>query len=88
MPTSLLALFTAYQSFYPSSFPSGDGICCRYGEGYFRVSLDGDPVLFGGSFNENVTEILNVGYDPTGVMTQREKDSLESHSRNRNNLRN
>ncbi|KAL7478194.1 hypothetical protein ACHAW6_003970 [Cyclotella cf. meneghiniana] len=61
----------------------GDGICCRYGEGYFRVSLDGDPVLFGGSFNENVTEILNVGYDPTGVMTQREKDYLEAHNTRR-----
>jgi hypothetical protein len=68
-----------------SSHQKGDGICCRYGEGFFKVSLNNRTVLSGGSFNDNITEVLNVGYDPTGVMTQREKDYLEAHNTRRKN---
>lgn len=58
----------------------GDGFCCRYGEGFFRINLDGRNVLNGGSFNENVTATINVGYEPEGYMTQREFEYLEAHN--------
>lgn len=58
----------------------GDGMCCRYGEGFFRVHLDGREVVVGGSYNENVTATINVGFTPNGYMTERELDYLESHN--------
>ncbi len=58
----------------------GDGMCCRYGEGYFRVRVDGREVLNGGSFNANVTATIRVGYDPTGWMTERDALYLEAHN--------
>lgn len=61
----------------------GDGICCRYGQGFFRVSLDGVVVLSGGSFNKNVTEVLLVGYDPIGYMSPRDIEYLEAHNSRR-----
>jgi len=61
----------------------GDGICCRYGEGFFRVSLDGVVVLSGGSFNANITEVLNIGYNPEGMMTSRDFEFLEAHNTRR-----
>ena len=58
----------------------GDGMCCRYGEGFFKIKLDGKEVLNGGSYNENVTAPLNVGYYPDGYMTERDKLYLEAHN--------
>ena len=58
----------------------GDGMCCRYGEGFFRVRIDGREVLNGGSYNENVTAPINVGYDPSGWMTERDVLYLEAHN--------
>ncbi|KAL9180309.1 hypothetical protein ACHAXT_008279 [Thalassiosira profunda] len=58
----------------------GDGWCCRYGEGMFRVHLDGKETLNGGSFNANMTATLHVGFRPEGYMTQRETDYLVAHN--------
>lgn len=55
-------------------------MCCRYGEGFFKVHLDGREVLNGGSFNSNVTVTLPVGWEPNGYMTQREYEYLEAHN--------
>mmetsp|Transcript_29206 Transcript_29206/g.58536 ORF Transcript_29206/g.58536 Transcript_29206/m.58536 type:complete len:820 (+) Transcript_29206:196-2655(+) len=61
----------------------GDGICCRYGEGFYRIHLDGHEVVVGGSFNEKDSIKLNVGFDPIGYMSEREKQYLEAHNRRR-----
>jgi len=58
----------------------GDGMCCRYGEGFFKVHLNDREVLNGGSYNENITTRLNVGYEPDGYMTERESLYLEAHN--------
>mmetsp|Transcript_16257 Transcript_16257/g.23037 ORF Transcript_16257/g.23037 Transcript_16257/m.23037 type:complete len:675 (+) Transcript_16257:62-2086(+) len=58
----------------------GDGICCRYGQGFFRVWLDDREVLNGGSFNKEVVASIVVGYDPHGVMTERDHQYLEAHN--------
>jgi len=58
----------------------GDGMCCRYGEGFFRVHLNNRLVLNGGSYNENVTVTLNAGYEPDGYMTDRDYLWLEAHN--------
>ncbi|KAL3795655.1 hypothetical protein HJC23_002062 [Cyclotella cryptica] len=62
----------------------GDGICCRYGKGFFRISFDDEVVLAGGSFNSNVSEVLNIGFQPKeGSVSQREFQYLESHNSRR-----
>lgn len=61
----------------------GDGMCCRYGEGFFKINVDGKEVLNGGSYNANITATINVGYDATGVMTERDVLYLEAHNRRR-----
>lgn len=58
----------------------GNGLCCLEGEGYFRVRLDGREVLNGGSFNKRVQARLNVGYEPDGHMTARERAYLAAHN--------
>lgn len=58
----------------------GDGMCCRYGDGFFRIHVDGQEVINGGSYNANVTAIINVGYDSTGWMTERDAQFLEAHN--------
>ncbi|EJK65050.1 hypothetical protein THAOC_14153 [Thalassiosira oceanica] len=58
----------------------GDGMCCRYGEGFFKIHLDGKQVLNGGSFNDNVTATVNIGYEPDGYMTERERQYLDAHN--------
>jgi len=61
----------------------GDGMCCRYGEGFFRILLDDQLVLNGGSYNENVTATINVGYRPDGSMSDRDFQYLEAHNSRR-----
>ena len=58
----------------------GDGICCRYGLGFFRVWLDDREVLNGGSFNKEVVVDIVVGFDPQGLMTERDHQYLEAHN--------
>jgi hypothetical protein len=59
----------------------GDGMCCRYGHGFFHVSFNDQTVLAGRSFNANVTEVLNIGFKPkSGVISEREHQYLLSHN--------
>ncbi|KAL7500690.1 hypothetical protein ACHAWT_008545 [Skeletonema menzelii] len=58
----------------------GDGICCRYGQGFFRIWLDDREVLNGGSFNKEVVANIVVGFDPHGLMTERDHQYLEAHN--------
>jgi hypothetical protein len=39
----------------------GDGICCSYGEGYYRVSIDGEEVATGGNFGTGTQAFFNCG---------------------------
>lgn len=65
-------------------FLTDTGICCRYGEGFFKISFDDEVVLQGGSFNANVTEVLNLGYRPEqSMISTREKRYLMAHNKRR-----
>ena len=47
-----------------------DGICCAYGNGFVKISIDGREVLHFKSFSRQVSEILNVGFDPSSYMNR------------------
>jgi len=38
----------------------GDGICCKHGNGYYKVLVDGNEVLSGGRFNSEESKIFVV----------------------------
>jgi hypothetical protein len=44
-----------------------------YGDSFFQVSFNDQIVLASGSFNANVTEVLNIGFKPkSGVISEHE----------------
>ena len=61
----------------------GDGICCFYGEGYVKVHIEGREVMNVIFQQKVLSELLNVGYDPTPSMTQRDRLYLRAHNRRR-----
>jgi len=61
----------------------GDGICCAYGQGYIKIYLDDREILHVQSYGKRLSEILNVGYDPSSMMTERDHLYLEAHNSRR-----
>ena len=61
----------------------GDGICCAYGDGYVKVYINNREILYVQSYGKGMSELLNVGYDPTSVMSERDHLYLEAHNRRR-----
>jgi len=48
---------------------SNDGICCSFGKGYFKLTLDGEKIYTGGEFTETNLEIHRfcIGDDSNGT---------------------
>ena len=61
----------------------GDGLCCAYGSGFVKVLIDGREVLHFKSFGREVSEVLNVGFDPSPYMNKRNKQYLKEHNKRR-----
>merc|ERR1712183_813853 len=38
----------------------GDGFCCSYGNGYYKIKVDGTEVVSGGDFGDSETETFTV----------------------------
>jgi len=68
--------------------PWGDGICCRHGEGYYKLEAKHDgkwhTLLQGGKFKNVERSIVFIGSKHgnkwKNQMTQREKEYLEAHN--------
>merc|ERR1711902_304112 len=43
----------------------GDGICCSYGNGGYKIIVDGTEVVNGGNFGNSETETFTVNANPT-----------------------
>lgn len=61
----------------------GDGVCCQKGDGYIKMFLDDREILHITQQFEKKTLTINVGYNPTLKMTQRDFQYLEAHNRRR-----
>ena len=61
----------------------GDGVCCQAGDGHVKVFLNYREVLYIKSYGKVVTELLNVGFDPTSMMSDRHHQYLDAHNRRR-----
>lgn len=61
----------------------GDGICCSYGEGYVKLYIEDRAVMHAKFQGKIMSDLLNVGYDPTPEMTERDQLYLEAHNNRR-----
>ncbi|KAL7510776.1 hypothetical protein ACHAXN_007717 [Cyclotella atomus] len=61
----------------------GDGICCAYGTGFVKISINEKEVLYFKSFGKQVSETLNIGFYPSINMTKRHRQYLKEHNKRR-----
>ncbi|KAL7538046.1 hypothetical protein ACHAXR_008248 [Thalassiosira sp. AJA248-18] len=61
----------------------GDGLCNTKGCGYYKLFLNGREIVHVNHYAKNNTHLINVGYDPTPSMTQREVEYLHAHNTRR-----
>merc|ERR1712154_313014 len=47
----------------------GDGICCSYGTGGYKIKVDGTEVVNGGDFGDSETETFTVTAPPTAPVS-------------------
>merc|ERR1711982_297826 len=47
----------------------GDGICCSYGEGGYKITVDGTEVVSGGTFGNSETKTFTVTASPTSPVS-------------------
>eukprot|EP00956_Cyclotella_meneghiniana_P025942 scaffold55148_cov49-Cyclotella_meneghiniana.AAC.11 len=61
----------------------GDGFCCKHGNGYYTIFLDNVKVVHVTHFADTIENVINVGYDPNPVMTERDHAYLIAHNKRR-----
>lgn len=56
-----------------------DGVCCRHGEGYFKLIVNGEELLGGGSFFQSAAHDFQLGFDWLSTMTERDCEWYHAH---------
>jgi len=64
---------------YNLQFQDLDGICCRHGQGFFKLVVDGQELLGGGSFTKSVDHDFQLGFDWIGSMKERDCEWWWAH---------
>lgn len=56
-----------------------DGLCCRHGQGFFKIAVNGQTLISGGSFTKSITHNFRLGFDWIGSMGERDCEWWWSH---------
>lgn len=64
---------------YNLSFSDLDGICCKHGQGYYNLIVDGQQILEGGAFISSVNHDFKLGYDWISDMSERDCEWWWAH---------
>lgn len=56
-----------------------DGICCRHGEGFFKLMVNGKQLLDGGSFVKEISHDFQLGFDWIASMNERDCEWWWAH---------
>jgi len=56
-----------------------DGICCRYGQGSFKLIVDGKELLKGGGFTKSINHDFQLGFDWISSMSDRDCEWWWAH---------
>lgn len=68
---------------YTITFTDIDGICCRNGEGKFKLIVDGVELFSGGRFTGQISHDFKIGYDWGQGMQSRDWEYLLAHNERR-----
>merc|ERR1712157_525558 len=63
-----MGLETDEYTFY-ITYTYGDGICCSYGSGGYKIKVNGEEVVSGGEFGSSETETFTVNASPVAPPT-------------------
>ena len=64
---------------YNLEFRDIDGVCCRHGQGFFKLVVDGQQLLDGGTFVGSVAHDFQLGFDWLAGMTERDCEWWWAH---------
>lgn len=56
-----------------------DGVCCRHGQGFFKLEVNGKELLNGGSFTSSIEHVFQLGYDWVNTMNERDCEWWWAH---------
>ena len=56
-----------------------DGVCCKHGQGFWKVHVDGEELMSGGSFIRQDKRDFHLGYDWIGTMNERDCEWWFAH---------
>eukprot|EP00584_Thalassiosira_punctigera_P011890 CAMPEP_0172551110 /NCGR_PEP_ID=MMETSP1067-20121228/36626_1 /TAXON_ID=265564 ORGANISM="Thalassiosira punctigera, Strain Tpunct2005C2" /NCGR_SAMPLE_ID=MMETSP1067 /ASSEMBLY_ACC=CAM_ASM_000444 /LENGTH=617 /DNA_ID=CAMNT_0013338851 /DNA_START=108 /DNA_END=1961 /DNA_ORIENTATION=+ len=56
-----------------------DGVCCRHGQGFFKLIVDGKELLNGGSFTKSIDHDFQLGFDWIASMSDRDCEWWYAH---------
>jgi hypothetical protein len=68
---------------YTLTFNDFDGVCCRNGDGEFKLMVDGKELVNGGSWVGEISHDFKVGHDWTYGMSSRDWAYLNAHNSRR-----
>jgi len=60
-----------------------DGVCCRHGQGAFKLVVNGEVLLDGGSFTSSIAHDFQLGFDWLSTMNERDCEWYWAHDRRR-----
>jgi len=56
-----------------------DGVCCKHGQGFWKVHVDGEELMSGGSFIRQDKRDFHLGYDWINTMNERDCEWWFAH---------
>lgn len=65
---------------YTFKLIDNDGICCHYGNGWYKLSIDGTTAVTGGYFVGSKSYTVKVGHDWRSNMDARDQEWLVAHN--------
>jgi len=68
---------------YTVTFRDQDGLCCKNGQGWYKISVRGTELASGGYFVGSKSHTIKVGHDYQSSMTARDKQYLSGHNSRR-----
>ena len=65
---------------YTFKLIDNDGICCHYGNGWYKLKIDGTTAVTGGYFVGSKSYTVKVGFDWRSNMDARDREWLQAHN--------
>jgi len=64
---------------YKLVFRDQDGVCCQHGDGFFKLTVNGQQLLDGGQFTTSISHDFQLGFDWISSMSERDCEWWWAH---------